>query len=385
MWAFTDEQKMIQEMVRKLAQEKIMPRAAEIDEHDEFPADIVKILAEHDILKLSLPEEYGGINADTTTLSLVISELSEAMAPMGSLVLSTQSVIKIIKAFGNAKQKERVFSELSVGDKLLAFCLTEPNAGSDAHSLQTRAILEKDRYRVNGTKRYITLAGVSEYYLVIVRTAERGKRNDLSALLVHKDTPGLVIGKKDNKMGMRGSVTADLILEDAMVPKDNLVGKEGEGWVILSKFSNSMRCWGAASIALGIAQGALGYATKYSKERYQFGKSISEFQAIQFMLADMEMQVEAARSLIFRTNFEVDREGDKVSEKTMSLVSMAKCFASDVAMSVTTDAVQILGGYGVTKEYPVQRMMRDAKCVQIFDGSNQIQRIIISKNLLKRY
>jgi alkylation response protein AidB-like acyl-CoA dehydrogenase len=385
MWDFTDEQKMIQEMVRKLAQEKIMPRAADIDENDEYAKDIVKILAEHDLLKLALPEEYGGINADTTTLSLVITEISEAMAPMGSLILSVQSVIKIVKAYGSESLKKNVFSKLSPGDKLLAFCLTEPEAGSDAHSLKTRAVPKGDHYVVNGTKRFITLAGVSEYYLVIVRTGERSKRNDLSALLIHKDTPGLSIGKKDNKMGMRGSVTADLILEDAVVPKENLVGKEGEGWSILSKFSNSMRCWGAASIALGIAQGALDYATRYSKERHQFGKAISEFQAIQFMLADMEMSVEAARSLIYRTNFQVDKEGDIVSDRTMSLVSMAKCFASDVAMKVTTDAVQILGGYGVTKEYPVQRMMRDAKCAQIYDGSNQVQRIIISKNLLKRY
>jgi alkylation response protein AidB-like acyl-CoA dehydrogenase len=169
------------------------------------------------------------------------------------------------------------------------------------------------------------------------------------------------------------------------VPKGNLIGKEGEGWHILSKYSNSMRCWGAASIALGIAQGALDYAVRYAKERVQFGRPIGEFQAIQFMLADMEMMVEAARSLVYRTNFQVDKEGDQVNDRTMSMVSMAKCFASDVAMKVTTDAVQILGGYGVTKDYPVQRMMRDAKCVQIFDGSNQIQRIIISKNLLKRY
>jgi alkylation response protein AidB-like acyl-CoA dehydrogenase len=385
MWVLTDEQKMIQEMVRKLAQEKIMPRAYEIDETDEYPEDIVSTLVQHDLLKLALPEEYGGINADSMTLSLVITELSEAMAPMGSLILSTQSVIKIIKAFGGESQKKGIFSELSSGDKLLAFCLTEPNAGSDAHSLQTSAVPKGEHYLVNGTKRWITLAGVSEYYLVFVRTSQKSKKNDLSALLIHKDTTGLAIGKKDNKMGMRGSVTADLIFEDALVPRDNLIGKEGEGWKILSKFSNSMRCWGAASIALGIAQAALNYSCKYSKERYQFGKPISAFQAIQFMLADMDMQVEAARSLIYRTNYEVDTQGDEISDRTMSLVSMAKCFASDVAMKVTTDAVQILGGYGVSKEYPVQRMMRDAKCVQIFDGSNQIQRIIMSKNLLSRY
>jgi alkylation response protein AidB-like acyl-CoA dehydrogenase len=385
MYAFTDEQKMIQEMVRKLTLEKISPRVADIDENDEFPKDLVEVLAENDLLKLTLPEKYGGIDADTTTLSLVISELSNASAPMGSLVLSAQSVIKIIKAYGGEEQKERVFSNLSTGDKLLAFCLTEPEAGSDAHSLKTRAVLKDDHYIVNGTKRWITLASVSEYYLVFVRTAEKKQKNDISALLVHKDTPGLSFGKKDNKFGMRGSLTADLIFEDARVRKDSLIGREGQGWEILSKYSNSMRCWGAASIALGIAQGALDYTVRYAKERVQFGRPISEFQGIQFMLADMEMMIEAARSLIYRTNAQVDREGEQVSVRTMSLVSMAKCFASDVAMKVTTDAVQILGGYGVSKEYPVQRMMRDAKCVQIFDGSNQIQRIIISKNLLNRY
>lgn len=383
MFEINREQKMIQDSVRQLTVEKIWPRAEEIDEADEFPKDIVKLLSEIDLLTLSLPEKYGGIDADTTTLSLVITEISKALAPMGSLILSTQSVQKILKAFASEELKEQAFSNLSSGDKLLAFCLTEPEAGSDAHSLRTTAVLEGDHYVVNGTKRYITLAGVSEYYLVIVRTSEE-KHNDLSALLVHKDTPGLVVGKKDEKFGMRGSVTADLYFENALVPRTNLVGEEGQGWYILTKFSNSMRCWGAASIALGIAEGALACANQYAQERHQFGKPISSFQAIRFMLADMETMIEAAKSLIYRTNYLVDKEGDPVSRQTMSLVSMAKYFASDVAMKVTTDAVQIYGGYGVCKEAPVQRMMRDAKCVQIFDGSNQIQRIIVSRNLIDK-
>ncbi|BBO84176.1 acyl-CoA dehydrogenase [Desulfosarcina ovata subsp. sediminis] len=381
MFELSREQKMIQDSVRQLTVEKIAPQATEIDEKDEFPEDIVRQMAEIDLLTLSLPDQYGGIDADTTTLSLVITEISKALAPMGSLVLSTQSVLKIIKAFGSDELKDRVFSNLSSGDKLLAFCLTEPDAGSDAHSLATTAVRDGDHYILNGTKRFITLAGVSEYYLVVARTAET-KHNDLSTILVHKDTPGLVIGKKDEKMGMRGSVTADLHLENARVHVDNRVGEEGQGWHILTNFSNSMRCWGAASIALGIAEGALAHAVQYAKERHQFGRPIASFQAIRFMLADMQMKTEAAKSLIYRTNYLVDKEGEPVSNATMSLVSMAKCYASDVAVQVATDAVQILGGYGVCKEAPPQRMMRDAKCVQIFDGSNQVQRIIISKNLI---
>lgn len=378
----TDEQLKIQERVRHLAQQKIRPKADEIDQRDEYPADIVRLMADEGLLKLGVPKKYGGFNADTTTLSLVISELSQAMAPMGSLVLSTQSVVKIIKAFGSEDLKHRVFTDLSSGDKLLAFCLTEPDAGSDAHSLTTEAVLQGDHYVVNGQKRWITLATVADYYLVVVRTGGKSKKDDLSALLIHRDTPGLSFGKKDRKLGMRGSVTADVLFQDARVPKENLVGKEGQGWHILTNFSNSMRCWGAASIALGIAQGALDHAVAYAKKRKQFGKPISDFQATRFKLADMEMQVEAARSLIYRTNAQVDREGDLVTDRTMSWVSMSKCFAADVAMKVTIDAVQILGSYGLLSSSPVQRMMRDAKGVQIFDGSNQIQRIIISKNLL---
>ncbi|MFZ3047864.1 MAG: acyl-CoA dehydrogenase family protein [Desulfatirhabdiaceae bacterium] len=380
----TDEQLKIQERVRHLAQQKIRPKADEIDQRDEYPADIVRLMADEGLLKLGVPKKYGGFNADTTTLSLVISELSQAMAPMGSLVLSTQSVVKIIKAFGSEDLKHRVFTDLSSGDKLLAFCLTEPDAGSDAHSLTTEAVLQGDHYVVNGQKRWITLATVADYYLVVVRTGGKSKKDDLSALLIHRDTPGLSFGKKDRKLGMRGSVTADVLFQDARVPKENLVGKEGQGWHILTNFSNSMRCWGAASIALGIAQGALDHAVAYAKKRKQFGKPISDFQATRFKLADMEMQVEAARSLIYRTNAQVDREGDLVTDRTMSWVSMSKCFAADVAMKVTIDAVQILGSYGLLSSSPVQRMMRDAKGVQIFDGSNQIQRIIISKNLLSR-
>ena len=381
----TDEHKKIQEKVRALVQDKIKDRAEEIDRKNEYPADIVKHIADLGLLKIVLPEEYGGMDADTTTLSVVITELSKAMAPMGSLVLSTQSVVKIIKAFASDSLKHKVFTDLSSGDKLLAFCLTEPDAGSDAHSLSTEAVLQGDHYVLNGTKRWITLAGVAQYYLVVARTGNKSGRNDLSTLLVHKDTPGLTVGKKDIKLGMRGSVTADLIFEDARVPRENLIGEVGQGWHILTQFSNSMRCWGAASIALGIAQGALDYAAAYAKKRHQFGKPISNFQAIRFMLADMETLVEAARSLVYRTNYQVDQEGDYVSDPTMSLVSMSKCFAADIAMKVTTDAVEILGRYGVSRDCPVQRMMRDAKGVQIFDGSNQVQRIIIGKTLLGRY
>ena len=377
---FTDEQIMIQQMVRKLAKEKIAPRAAEVDEKDEYPEDLVKIFGEHGLLNLVLPEEYGGINANNTTLCIVIEELAKVSAACALAVFTTQALTNVLVRGGTEEQKKRFFPKFANGDKVCAFVLTEPDAGSDAASMQTKAILDGDYYIFNGNKIFITTGEVADYYLVFALTEPGKKSKGVSAFIVEKGTPGFTFGKKEKKMGLRGSPTAELIFQDAKVPKENLLGKEGDGWKYLIEYGNLMRTWGAASLSLGIAQGAFEFATEYAKERMQFGKPIASFQAIQFMLADMSMQIEAARSLIYRASVCVDN-GAPVNEIEL-MVSMAKCFTSDMAMKVTTDAVQICGGNSYTKDYPVERMMRDAKGVQIFDGTNQIQRLIISRHVL---
>jgi len=376
----TEEQKMIQEMVRRLAKEKVAPRAAEIDEKDEFPWDIARIFGENGLLNLVLPEEYGGVNANTTTLCMVIEEISKVSPACAIMVFTTQSLINVLRRGGTEEQKKRFYPRFSSADKLCAFVLTEPNAGSDAASIQTKAVLDGDSYVFNGTKTFITTGEVSDFYLIFVRTGPGERAKGISAFIVEKGTPGFSFGKKEKKMGLRGSPTAELIFENARVPKENLVGKAGEGWKVLTNYGNLMRIWGAASLSLGIAEGALEYALGYARERVQFGKPIASFQAIQFMFADMAMLTESAKSLIYRTSAMIDR-GEPFST-VEPMVSMAKCFTTDAAMKVTTDAVQILGGYGYTKDYPVERMMRDAKGVQIFDGTNQIQRVIISRALL---
>lgn len=380
---FNEEQKMIQEMVRRLAKEKIAPRAAEIDEKDEFPWDIAKIFGENGLLNLVLPEEYGGVNANNTTLCMVIEEISKVSPACAIMVFTTQSLINVLRRGGTEEQKKRFYPRFSSADKLCAFVLTEPNAGSDAASIQTKAVLDGDSYVFNGNKTFITTGEVADFYLCFVRTGPGERAKGISAFIVEKGTPGFSFGKKEKKMGLRGSPTAELIFENARVPKENLVGKAGEGWKVLTEYGNLMRIWGAASLSLGIAEGALEYALGYAKERVQFGKPIASFQAIQFMFADMAMLTEAAKSLIYRASAMIDR--NEPSSLVEPMVSMAKCFTTDAAMKVTTDAVQILGGYGYTKDYPVERMMRDAKGVQIFDGTNQIQRVIISRSLLGKF
>jgi alkylation response protein AidB-like acyl-CoA dehydrogenase len=378
---FTEEQKMMQQMVRRLVNEKVAPRAAEIDETDEFPWDIVKVFGENGLLNLVLPEEYGGVNANNTTLCIVIEEIAKVSPACGLTVFTTQALQNVLVRGGNDEQKKRFYPKFESGDKICAFVLTEPNAGSDAGSIQTRAILDGDNYIFNGNKNFITTGEVADYYLVFAMTQPGKRAKGMSAFIVEKGTEGFSFGKKENKMGLRGSPTVELIFEDAKVPKENLLGEEGQGWKILTEYGNLMRTWGAASTSLGIAEGALAYATGYAKERTQFGKPIAAFQAIQFMLADMAILTEASKSLILKASWTRDKETEPFF-KIEPMVSMAKCFTTDTAMKVTTDAVQILGGYGYTKEYPVERMMRDAKGVQIFDGTNQIQRVIIARNLI---
>jgi len=289
---------------------------------------------------------------------------------------------------GNEEQKRRFYTKVAEERALAAFALTEPEAGSDASSLKTTAILQGDYYIVNGRKCFVTNGGVADLYSVFVTTSPGKRREGISVLMVERDTHGLTIGKKEEKMGMRGSDTTDLIFEDAVVPKENLIGEEGQGWELAMMTLNLSRPAIGAQ-AVGIAQGALDFALEYATKRVQFGQKLADFQGIQFMLADMATKIEAARALVYKAAALLDEkvyERDRMSARGVDKLSaMAKCFASDVAMEVTTNAVQILGGYGYLKDYPVERMMRDAKVTQIFEGTNQIQRIVIARNLLRRF
>lgn len=380
MYPLTEEQRMLRDMVRDLAQKVIAPRAAEVDETGEYPWDIKEALARQELLALPFPEEYGGAGADMMTLCLVVEELAKVDAS-SALIIGIQSLGAIpIMLAGTAEHKARYFPKLAKGEWMPAFALTEPGAGSDAAAIRTKAVRDGDSYVLNGNKHFITNVGLAQVYTVFAMTApEKGTRG-ISAFLVEADTPGFSVGKIEHKMGIRGSRTGEVIMQDCRIPAGNLLGNEGDGFKIAMMTLDRSRPEIGAQ-AVGIAQGALDFAARYAKERVQFGAPIANLQAIQFMLADMAMQVDAARLLVYRAAKAID-EGDK----NISMYSaMAKCFASDVAMRVTTDAVQVLGGYGYMKEYPLERMMRDAKITQIYEGTNQILRLVAARGLLAQY
>ncbi len=374
----TEEQKMIKDLAAQVAKEKIAPIAAELDETGEFPWEIVKTLAKADLYRVFIPTEYEGMGGGIVEMCLVVEELSKACGGIAlCYAASGLGTIPII-LFGTEEQKKKYLPRLAAGEILGAFALTEPNAGSDAAGVKTSAKKDGDSYVLNGTKQWITNGGEASIYTVIALTdPARGVRGS-SAILVEKGTPGFDFGKKENKMGIRASTTRELVFQDCKVPASNLLAKEGMGFLVAMKTLDQSRP-GVASQAVGIAQGALDKAVEYSRERVQFGKPISSFQGVQFMLADMATQVEAARALTYQAARSIDA-GDKDVAK---LASMAKVFASDTAMKVTVDAVQVFGGYGYMKEYPVEKMMRDAKITQIYEGTNQIQREVIALNLIK--
>ncbi len=374
----TDEQKMIKDLAAKIAKEKIAPLALDYDEHGTFPNDIVKVLAQADLFRVFIPEEYDGLGGGVLEMSIVVEELSKACGGI-SLAYAASALGTIpIMLFGSDEQKKKYLPKLAAGEIIAAFALTEPNAGSDAASIKTTAIANGDSYVLNGTKQWITNGGEASVYTVICLTdPSRGPRGS-SAVIVDKGTPGFEFGKKENKMGIRASATRELIFQDCKVPKSNILGKEGMGFLVAMKTFDQSRP-GVAAQAVGIAAGALEKAVTYSAERKQFGKSINSFQGVQFMLADMATQVEAARALTYQAARTID-----AGEKNVAGISaMAKVFASDTAMKVTTDAVQVFGGYGYMKEYPVEKMMRDAKITQIYEGTNQIQREVIALHLIK--
>ncbi|MCL6582010.1 MAG: acyl-CoA dehydrogenase family protein [bacterium] len=374
----TEEQIMIRDLARKIAQEKILPVRAELDEREEFPWPIIQCLAEADLFGVYLPEEYGGCGGGCFELCLAVEELSRVCGGVAvSYAASALGAFPIL-LFGNAQQKERYLPEIAQGKKLAAFALTEANAGSDAGGIQTTARLEGDEYVLNGTKQWITNGGEAHIYTVIAMTDRSKGSRGASAFIVEKGTPGFSFGKKEKKMGIRSSATRELVFTDCRIPKENLLAKEGMGFMVAMKTLDNSRP-GIGAQAVGIAQGALDEALDYARERVQFGKPISSFQAIQHMMADMATQIEAARALTYAAARYIDSGAKDVSKVS----AMAKVFASDVAMNVTTQAVQILGGYGYMREYPVEKMMRDAKITQIYEGTNQIQRNVIALSLIK--
>ena len=377
-YLLTEEQIMIRDLARQIAEEKIRPVAAQYDESGEFPWPIVKVLAESDLCGIYIPEEYGGTGGGVTELVIATEELSRACGGIALAFAATALATYPILLYGNEEQKKKYLPDIAKGKKLAAFAITEAEAGSDVGNIRTTAKKDGDYYILNGTKQWITNGGEAEVYTVFAMTDKTKGARGASAFIVEKGTPGFDFGKKEDKMGIRGSATRELVFTDCKIPKKNLLSREGMGFIIAMKtFDNSRP--GVAAQAVGIAQGAFDLALKYARERQQFGQSISSFQGIQFMLADMATQIEAARSLVISAARMIDSGAKNVARVS----AMAKIFASDVAMKVTTDCVQIYGGYGYMKDYPIEKYMRDAKITQIYEGTNQIQRSIIAADLIK--
>ncbi len=376
-YLLTDEQKMIQELARKIAEEKIRPVAAKHDQTEEFPWEVIKVIAESDLFGLFIPEEYGGMGVGVLNLCIATEELSRACGGIAVCYAASALGTFPIVLFGNDEQKKKYLPDLAKGKRIAAFGITEPEAGSDASGIKTVAHKSGDHYILNGLKHFITNGSDAEVYVIIAMTDKNRGARGASAFIVEKGTPGFTFGKKEDKMGIRASSTSELVFTDCKIPKENLLSKEGMGFIVTMKTFDMSRP-GVAAQALGIAQGALDLAVKYAKERHQFGKSISSFQGIQWMLADMATEIEAARALVYSTARMVDA-GKSVSKES----AMAKMYASDVAMKVTVDALQIFGGYGYMKDYPIEKYVRDAKITQIYEGTNQIQRNIIALQLIK--
>ncbi len=375
----TEEQRLLRDAVRVLADEQIAPRAAEIDRSAEWPEDVRQLLASQDIFAIPFEERHGGLGADLMTLCLAIEQLSRACATTG-LMLAVQALGAIpIQAAGTTEQQDRWLPGLASGERLIAFALTEADAGSDPSGVRTRAVLDGDEYVLDGSKRFISHASVADYVVVFAVTDPEAPKPSrrLSALLVETDRPGFGVTRLEHKMGIRGSPTAELAFDGVRVPVANRLGLDGQGFAIAMQTFERSRP-GIAAQAVGIAQGALEEATRYARERRQFGKPIAELQMIQAMLADMDAATEAARQLLYTACQEID-SGNADAARWAAL---CKLVAGDAAMRVTTDAVQVLGGYGYIDEYPVERMMRDAKITQLYEGTQQIQRLIVARSLL---
>ncbi|MDA8156222.1 MAG: acyl-CoA dehydrogenase family protein [Actinomycetota bacterium] len=374
----SEEQLMIKDLARQIAVEKVVPVREELDEKEEFPWEIMKALAQSDLFGLFIPEEYGGLGKGAFELALAVEELSKACVGVATTYAANALGTYPLLLFGTDEQKKKYLPDIAAGKKLVAFGLTEANAGSDAGGIQTTARADGDYYVLNGTKQWITNGGEAEIYTVIAITDKTKGARGASAFVVEKGTPGFTFGKKEHKMGIRASATRELVFEDCKIPKANIIAREGMGFIVAMKTLDNSRA-GVGAQGVGVAQGAIDEALKFARQRVQFGHPIISFQAIQHMLADMATETEAARALVYAAARYIDSGAKDVTRAS----AMAKLFATDVAMRVTTNAVQVMGGSGYMKEYPVEKMMRDAKILQIYEGTNQIQRNVIAQALIK--
>jgi alkylation response protein AidB-like acyl-CoA dehydrogenase len=382
-FALTEEHQALREAARALADDKIAPRAAEIDRTAEFPWDVYDALVKSDLQAIHIPEAYGGAGADAIATAIVIEEVARACA--SSSLIPAVNKLGTVPLMLSASEdlKQRFLPPVARGEAMFCYALSEPEAGSDAGSMKTRAVRDGDTYVLNGVKRWITNAGVSQYYTVMAVTDPSAGAAGISAFVVDKDDEGFTFGAPEHKLGIKGSPTRELYFDNCVIPADRIIGAEGTGFKTALATLDHTRITIAAQ-ALGIAQGALDYALGYVKERKQFGKPIADFQGLQFMLADMAMKLEAARQLTYAAAAKSERAMSGEPQADLTFFSSAcKCLASDAAMEITTDAVQLLGGYGYTNDYPVERMMRDAKITQIYEGTNQIQRVVMARQILK--
>ncbi|MEU6406097.1 acyl-CoA dehydrogenase family protein [Streptomyces sp. NPDC046985] len=372
----SEEHDMLRDAVRSLAEAKIAPYAAVVDEEARFPQEALEALVANDLHAVHVPESYGGAGADALATVIVIEEVARVCAS-SSLIPAVNKLGSLpVILSGSEELKKKYMAPLAKGHGMFSYCLSEPDAGSDAAGMKTKAVRDGDYWVLNGVKRWITNAGVSDFYTVMAVTDPEKRSKGISAFVVEKSDPGVSFGAPEKKLGIKGSPTREVYLDNVRIPADRMIGAEGTGFATAMKTLDHTRITIAAQ-ALGIAQGALDYAKGYVKERKQFGKPIADFQGIQFMLADMAMKVSAARAL----TYQAAAASERVDADLTYQGAAAKCFASDVAMEVTTDAVQLLGGYGYTRDYPVERMMRDAKITQIYEGTNQVQRIVMARNL----
>jgi alkylation response protein AidB-like acyl-CoA dehydrogenase len=376
-YALTDDQREFRDAIRQIVAERVAPRAAEIDAKAEYPWDIRRLFAEHDLLGLPFPEEYGGTGTGTLMLNVAVEEVARACASSALILMIQELGTLPIQLYGSEELKQRFLPRCASGEWSPAFALSEPEAGSDPGGMITRAVRDGDEWVITGTKNWITNLGVADFYVVFAKTdAQAGRSRGISAFVVEADRPGFTVGKLEHKLGIKGSPTGQPIFDDVRVPAGNLIGEEGRGMnVALGTLDHSRL--GVAAQAVGIAQGATDHAAAYARERRQFGQAIAEFQGIQFKLADMETRTAAARELLYRACAKIDRHEPDAGKYS----AMAKLFASDTAMAVTVEAVQVLGGYGYVNEYPVERYMRDAKITQIYEGTNEIQRLVIARSL----
>jgi alkylation response protein AidB-like acyl-CoA dehydrogenase len=382
-FALSPEHEALRESVRALADEKIAPHAAKVDQSAQFPQEAHDALVKAELQAVHIPEEYGGAGADAIATAIVIEEVARACASSSLIPAVNKLGTMPLLLAASDELKRRYLPPVARGDAMFSYALSEAEAGSDAAAMKTRAVRDGSHYVLNGAKRWITNAGVSRYYTVMAVTDPAAGSRGISAFVVESDDEGFSFGAPEHKMGIKGSPTRELYFDNCAIPADRLIGEEGTGFRTALRSLDHTRITIAAQ-ALGIAQGALDYATGYVKERRQFGQPVAEFQGVQFMLADMAMRVEAARQLTYAAAARSERamSGERVDDLTF-MSSACKCFASDAAMDVTTDAVQLLGGYGYVSDYPVERMMRDAKITQIYEGTNQIQRVVIARQLLK--